>query len=311
MRVTNNSFSQGFLDQVNKLTSRQYRLQNQVATGQKVRDVSDDPGAMGRILVLKAESAATSQYQQNIDRQKEISTANFAVVKTLKKISDRAGEIAILSDGLKSPDELKIYAIEVGELIKQAVQVANTKNRGDYLLGGTKTDRQPFVATTGLDGTVDSVTYEGSDRVVENEIAEGVVISAQTLGESTDPNGPAGLLADSRTGANFFKHLISLHQNLIAGDTNAIATTDRVNLAKDEDNLLLHIGMNGALQARLESTLADSRNTIGKVSEQISSEMDADMADTLMKLNETQVAYQAALQGGARIMQTSLLDFLR
>jgi flagellin-like hook-associated protein FlgL len=30
-----------------------------------------------------------------------------------------------------------IYAKEVSELIKQAVQIANTKNRGDYLFSGT------------------------------------------------------------------------------------------------------------------------------------------------------------------------------
>lgn len=43
----------------------------------------------------------------------------------------------------------------------------------------------------------------------------------------------------------------------------------------------------------------------------ISSEADADLAQTLVKLNTLQTAYQAALQSGGSILGQSLLDFLR
>jgi flagellin-like hook-associated protein FlgL len=43
----------------------------------------------------------------------------------------------------------------------------------------------------------------------------------------------------------------------------------------------------------------------------ISREGDADMADTIVRLNEVQYAYQAALQSGAKIMNSSLMDYLR
>ena len=38
---------------------------------------------------------------------------------------------------------------------------------------------------------------------------------------------------------------------------------------------------------------------------------DADLANTLVRLNQTQTAYQAALQSGGKILSTSLLDYLR
>ena len=42
----------------------------------------------------------------------------------------------------------------------------------------------------------------------------------------------------------------------------------------------------------------------------ISREVDADLAQTLVKLNEVQAAYLAALKSGATIMNQSLLDYV-
>ena len=42
-----------------------------------------------------------------------------------------------------------------------------------------------------------------------------------------------------------------------------------------------------------------------------SAETDADMSTTIVKLTQTQTAYQAALQVGAQVLRVSLLDYLR
>jgi len=68
-----------------------------------------------------------AQYQRNISRHQELAGATFGAIKSLKTISDRAGEIAIAADDLKSPEELAIYAKQVTELIRQAVQIGNGK----------------------------------------------------------------------------------------------------------------------------------------------------------------------------------------
>ena len=74
---------------------------------------------------------------------------------------------------------------------------------------------------------------------------------------------------------------------------------------------LYHIGNNGAIQARLEATkaLATTRST--SLEQLVSKEADADLSQTLVKLSQTQTAYQAALQTGGKILNTSLLDYLR
>jgi flagellar hook-associated protein 3 FlgL len=253
MRVTANTFANTLVNQLGSLAVRQARLQSQAATGQRVRLPEDDPVALRRVLDLQTEFSTAGQYSRNIARQRELAQAAFSNIKALKSVSDRASEIATLADGLKSPEELQAYATEITELIKQAVTLMNSTNRGDALFGGTRTDQPPYVMTVDANGNVTGVTYQGNTTLTEAEIAEGVTIAGHSLGTNTSGSGPRGVVTDSRSGADLFNHLIALQDNLLAGDVAAIAATDRANLANDEDNILYHISANGAVQSRLET----------------------------------------------------------
>ena len=311
MRVTSNTFPSSLLDQLGSLTQRQNKLQTQAATGQLVSLPEDDPVAVRRTLDMQGEGKAVAQYQRNIDRHKELATASFDVMKGLKKISDRSREISISADGLKSPEELKIYAKEITESIQQAVQELNTPNRGDYLFGGTLSNQPPYVVTTDANGNVTSVTYQGNTTLAESEIASGMTVTTQAVGENNSGTGPRGLITDNRSGADLLNHMISLQNNLLSGNTAAIESTDRGNLRADEDNLLYHLGSNGAIQARLEATAVIGSQRGQTLEALVSKEVDADLAQTIVRLNQTQTAYQAALQSAGRIMSSSLLDYLR
>ena len=311
MRVTANTFPNSLLQQLTSLTQRQNKLQTQAATGQIVQLPEDDPVAMRRILDMQAEGKSVGQYQRNIGRHQELAAASFNSLKGLKQISDRVREIAVAVDDLKSPEELALYAKEVTELIKQGVQITNTKNRGDYLFAGTLSNQPAFVMTTDVNGNVTGVTYQGNATLAESEIASGITLTAQAVGENTSGAGPRGVITDSRSGADFFNHLISLQNNLIAGDVAAVANVDRANLAADEDNFLFHLGTNGAIQSRLEATNAIANQRSDALEALVSKEADADLAETLVRLNQTQTAYQAALQSAGKILGSSLLDYLR
>ncbi len=311
MRVTANTFPNSLLNQLGSLSQRQNKLQQQAATGQKVALPEDDPVAMRRVLDMQSENTSNAQYQRNIARHQEVASAGFGAIKSLKSISDRAREIAISADKLKSPAELKIYAKEVTELIKQAAQLGNTKNRGDYLFAGTLVDQPPFVVTTDADGVVTDVSYQGNTTVAESEIDSGITVSAQTPGENTTGSGPRGMFSDSRVGADFFGHLIDLQDHLLAGDAAAIDSTDRAALGRDEDNFLYHVGTNGAIQSRLDASKGLTTQRMDTLQQLVSKEVDADLTETIVHLTQTQTAYQAALQSAGRILGSSLLDYLR
>ena len=310
MRVTSNTFSNELVRHLGSLASSQGRLQSQAATGQRIVSVEDDPSSMGRVLNLQAESSAVAQYQRNIQNQRQIGEATYGVIQGLKRVSDRAGEIATLADGLKSPEEMTTYAAEITQLLRQAVQLANTKNNGQYLFAGTRSDQPPFALSDAADGRVASVAYNGNTSLPQTEIAAGVTLTAHTLGANLAGGGPRGLIADDRVGADLFSHLISLQDHLLAGDSAAVAATDLGLLRQDEENLLFHIASNGSIQARLEASDAMAEVRSSSIGKSLSMERDADLAETLVRLSQTQTAYQAALQTSASILNLSLLDYL-
>ncbi|MBX3747506.1 MAG: flagellin [Verrucomicrobiae bacterium] len=311
MRVTANTFPNSLIDQLNRLATRQYRLQNQAATGQRITTPDDDPVAMRRVLDMQGEASSVGQYLRNVARNQELASASFAPIRAVGKVVDRASEIAVLADGLKSPTELKAYAAEVDQLIGQALELVNSRNRGDSLFGGTRADVAPFSKVTDAEGKVVGVTYHGNTTLAENEIASGVNLTAQTLGANTTGTGPRGLITDSRTGADLFNHLISLRDNLLAGDVAAIASVDRPALEADSDSVVYHLGTNASVQARLETSQSLLKQRSQSLEGLISKEADADLAQTLVRLNEVQTAYQAALQSGGTILGRSLMDYIR
>src|SRR5262245_5009682 len=311
MRVTSNSFTESFVNQLNLLSARQARLQQQAATGQRIRAPEDDPAAMQRTLALRSENQSVEQYAANIAVLKDRATKAFSALQAINKTSDRASEIATLAGGNRSPEELQAYAREVAQMIQQAVQTMNSKYRDQYLFAGTLSDQPPFVIALDGNGNVTSVTYQGNTNVAQSEIDTGATIAVDVPGENNTGVGARGLISDNRVGADFFNHLIALQNHLLAGDANAIQTTDVPALRNDEDNFIYHVSNNGAAQTRLETaaTIAGDRSL--SLNQMISKEADADLTETMVQLSQTQNAYQAALQSGALIMQTSLLDYLR
>ena len=313
MRVTGNSFSNTLVDQLQLLDARQYRLQNQASTGQRIQAPEDDPSGMAQALNLQTETTNVNQYAQNIASLQDRSTSAYNVIQQIKTISDRVGEIVTqANDGTKSASDLQSYGTEVTQLIQQAAQLMNTKQGDQYLFGGTASGKTPFNVTTDANGNVTAVTYQGNTSVAENQIAENTTIAVDAPGENNSGTGARGVISDSRYGADFFNHLISLQNDLQAGDATAVASKDQPALTNDENNIIYQAATNGAVQSRLdaEASLATARKT--SLQQSISNVAGADMTQTLVQLSQTQNAYQAALQTSSSILQLqqSLLAYL-
>jgi flagellar hook-associated protein 3 FlgL len=311
MRVTSNGYSESLIAQLQTLSRRQVDLQSQISSGQRVTDASDDPLSAQQVFGLRDESVSLGQYQKNIETHQEFATATQSVIGGLQKIVSRAQEIAASVDGLDSKGDLQSYGTEVSGLIKQAVQLANQQERGEYILAGTKMGTPPFAATTDAQGNIMGVTYQGNSDQSSSEIAPGVLVSSQVPGANSSGSGEWGLLADSRSGSDFFAHLITLRDQLNNGDATGVQSSSQADLQKDEENVLYHVANNGALQAHLDTTLTANKNQKLSVESGISSRTDIDMAQAIVHLNQQQTSYQAALQSAGSVMSLSLLTFLK
>jgi len=312
MRIAGTSYTESMANQINLLAGRQYKLQNQATTGQSITAPEDDPSGMVQALGLQADGASVAQYAQNISTLQNRSDLVANALQQLKTISDRIGDLATQSDDTASPTQLQANAIETTQLIKQAADIMNTKDGDSYLFGGTASDKPPFVVATDANGNVTGVTYQGNASVTETEIGQNITASVDVPGANTSGSGARGVITDSRYGADFFNHLISFQNNLIAGNKSAIQTTDRPALSKDEDNLVYQAAENGAVGARLVASASAATAKQSSLNASLNNVAGADLTDTITQLTQASNAYQIAMQSSASIMQmrTTLLSSL-
>jgi flagellar hook-associated protein 3 FlgL len=298
MRVATNSSSEAVITQIQRLSVRQARLQTQVATGQRIFQPEDDPSAVGRLLNLDSERRQITQYTRNADRALEISRASYSGLQDLKKISDRAGELATLGAGASSPDAYRAYAKEVNQLIEQSLQLANTRFRNDYLFAGTAVSTVPFTATRNGSGEVTAAAFAGNAAQTQIQLSETASIAPGT-------NNATNLGM-----RDFINNLVALRDALNTG-TNAAVSSVQAPLEASENLFVNALSEHGAIELRIQVNQKQQQARTEDIEKLVSNEADADLATTVVKLSQTSTAYEAALSSATKILQMSLLDYLR
>lgn len=298
MRVPTNSSAESVIKQIQKLATRQSQLQMQLASNQRIFLPSDDPSAAGRVLTMENERGQLKQYERNAATALEVSQASFAGLKGLKSISDRAGEIATLGSGTASPDALRAYGAEVNQLIEQALQTGNSRFRDDFLFAGTATDAPPFTATRDAAGRITAAAYAGNSNQASIQLSDSATVQAGTSGTTN-----TGL-------RDMINNLVALRDALASGNSDSVTAT-RPALEASEDLLVNSLSERGAIEMRIEVNQAQQLSRSDNLDKLVSYEVDADLPETVVRLSQTSNAYEAALSSATKILQMSLLDYLR
>ena len=311
MRVTSQTLPSSLMSNLQRLAKQQYQLQNEAATGKKTVGLEKESGVVQKLITLRTDASSLEQYQNNAESAHQKAQDNITTIRSLKTLSSRATEIAVKADPMIGSDGLTNYATEVNQLLEEALALANKQTPAGYAFAGTRSGELPFVAIRDGNGMITGVNYQGNQSAPSIDIAPESEITSSVIGSNDTNAGPPGLLLDSRSGADIFGHLISLRDHLKDGDINAVQQTDIQALETDEDNFLFHLSAAGSLQSRIELTqtsLNDQEFSNAAENAQIT---EVDLAETLVSLNQAQTAYQAALQSGAQMLRSSLMDYLR
>ena len=103
--------------------------------------------------------------------------------------------------------------------------------------------------------------------------------------------------------------MISLRDALQSGSSTAAASANST-LAGSEDLLTTAVADNGAVQARIQAEQTQQQASATVVGTLISNATSTDLPTTIVKLNQAQLAYQAALQSATSIMHISILNYI-
>lgn len=293
MRITQTMMSDRSLAGMQLGLSRLARIQEQLTTGKVLNRPSDSPIDTAAAMNLRKSLADQTQYARNAqDGLGWLNTADG----TLTSMSDRlrkARELGVqgANTGALGPDAREAVATEIEQLRDGLVSLANTSYLGRPIFGGVTSGSQAYDA---------SGAYVGTPGAVTRTVAPGVKVDVALDGASVV--GPSG--------ASMFDDLTALANAVRTGNSAATATgLDALSVA--QKRVTTALATVGTLTSRVETAEQAALDTELSLRGSLSEVENTDLPKALMELKLQETAYQAALGATARVMQPSLLDFLR
>lgn len=292
-RVTQNMMSTRALTSIQGSLTKLSKTQEQLSTGRVLNRPSDSPTDTTSAMRIRSSQADQKQYARNgQDGLGWLGTIDSTLQSMLSQVS-RAKDLALQgANGATSSQEVRdALAAEIDQIREGLIANSNTR----YL------DRPVFGGSTAGGVAYDSNgQYVGVDATVNRTVADGVKVKVNVNGP--DAFGPAG--------ANLFDQLATLAADLRAGNQAGIeAGIDTMKTAAGR--IVSTLSDVGTKYARIEQAVQGAGDADLRLTNQLSEIENVDLVRATVDLQMQEVAYQAALGATARLVQPSLLDFLR
>ena len=308
MRVTNRMMNNTLLLNLNRGLARLERINNQLGTKKKINRPSDDPVKTGVILRTSTSIRETEQYIRNLDAAVSWLDAADVILQDVVSVIHRAKELAVAGASTHLDETARqALADEIAQLHDNLLQLANSTHGGRYLFAGQHTDKKPFSGGGVTGDRINDVTFlmglTDDETKIEFEIAPGITIDVNVISYNPHDNPQEGLFMP------IFNALQELYGELV--DDTGDPDIPLQDLDNSLDNVLRKISELGGKQNRVElarERMLDLQLSLTRI---LSEEQDLDYAEAIMELKMEEFAYRTALAVGARIIQPSLVDFLR
>lgn len=275
---------------------RMGKLMEQNSTGKKISNPSDDPVVAMKGMYYRSNLTEVEQYKRNLSELYLWMDNSEAGIEQANSGLQRVRELVIQGkNDTLSPEDRDALAREVEQLKQDLVSTANTQVAGRYIYHGTdisnppiKQEEPPIVA----DNLTDSKIHN-----YKIEVSRGVTLKANV--------NPANV---------FNQELFDVVQGIQTSmENNTPAELDDLleRLGKVMDNVSAERSELGARYNRLE--MVDSRISDQEImaTRVLSDNEDADFEKVYTELTTQESVHRAALNIGAKIIQPSLMDFLR
>jgi flagellar hook-associated protein 3 FlgL len=285
----------GSLDAINLAAEQFVTAQQQVASGRRVQKPSDDPTSMQRAIQDQAEIGTLDAYS----RASDSATSRLSVIdNVLSSMIETLTEATVTATGARGSDvpqpARNAAGAKLASLRDGLVSDLNTDYRGTRLFAGSMAQSVPYAKIAG------AWVYQGDATPVSAEVGRNRAVTLSYDGQAIARGGDA---------TDLFSELDTLIGAVQAGDDAAIGTGiaaltrafDRTVRAQSQ------VGTDERSTLDGQDQLVSLR--LAGVS-RLSKDQDANLAEAITKMGQSQIAYQAALTAVGKANQSSLLDYL-
>ncbi|MGC8735341.1 MAG: flagellar hook-associated protein FlgL [Dissulfurimicrobium sp.] len=299
MRITMNTIYDQINTDLSRLTDNMAKTTRSISSGKIYSTLSDSPVALTEALGIRDVISSTNQYKDNITYGQGWVTATDSAMSQIQDRLTRAKTLAVQgANDTQDANSRKAIAEEVKSIIDEVVALGNTKMGDRYVFGGTKTTgyatgEAPFVLQA--DGTV---KYNGNQEDIAIQAASG-------LRQKINLDGHTALVE-----GGVFNSLNVLYNGLMS-DNQA----DIIAAISDIDRAIGYVNQQSATLGAMSNALTNKSsmadNLVLTNTERLSSVEDTDIVKAVTDLTTQQTSYQAALAAAAKVMNVSLVDYLK
>jgi len=294
-RVTDNSIHTRVLANLQRNIAKGEKIQEQLSSGKQINRPSDSPTGTVASMQLRAENRLNSQYIRNADDGLGWLSTVEGTLTNSSNLINRARDLTLqgLNGGANGTVANQALASEINQIRDSLIAHANTKYLDRPIFGGT---------TSGSVAYNSDGEYKGDGGKTERKVGAGEPVQVDT-------RGPDAFGADG-SDSQLFKVLDSIAKNIKNGDATQLAT-DLENLDKAAVLMRTAISEVGARYNRITQMKEAADDRVLSVTVQLSEIEDIDLPKSIMEMQLQQTSYQAALAASAKVIQPSLIDFLR
>lgn len=270
----------------------------QVSTGQRVNQPSDDPAAAAAYIQLQSQVANVDQYTSNAGSALSQAQISDSVLTSVVSLLNQA--ITLGTEGANSTSSAsnrQSIATNIQGILSNIVGLANTTFQGISLFGGTVSGQPAFTADA---ASPTGYTYNGNDTVNQISVGTSLTVQANIPGSTLFTNSSAsvlGALSDLSTA------LQSGTSAQIGTATTAITTA--LNFVTSQHavfgNTINQLTSQETYLSQEKVTLSSRENSL----------IGIDPATAAENLSQAEVSNSSVLAAAAKVIQNSLLNYLK
>ena len=319
MRITNSMMITRTMRNQNTNLEKMNKWNHDLSTLTNLHKPSDDPIRVSRTLRLESDISMSNQYKDNIESARSWLEKTESALNEINSVYQSIRELAVQGANgiLKSEDTQKI-AQEIKELKNHLIQIGNDTYLGRHIFTGYQTDKKLLnddgsYNITDLDFkpiNTDPLDPDYNPDNLSTEIIKYKVGDSQHI----DVNITGDRVFGSPVGPENKPQLFADIDDLLTALDKGNHEDASASIAKMDEQLKVLLQVRGEVGAKVNMIDVMSERMFDvnvNLKDLLSKTRDTDVAETQIQLVTAEAVYRASLAVTARIIQPTLVDFLR
>ncbi len=267
------------------------QLTDQATTLKNIQRPSDDPVGTASSMQVRKEQAAAAQYTRNANDAAGWLAATDSALSSVYSVLNNVRDLTVqaANSGTMSDTDRDAFITQFQSLKSELESRANTTYGTRSVFAGSSTAATAYDPTTG---------WASSGTDVTRRIGDGTTVRVDTAGTAVFGSGNSSVFAMIDSIVGDLQNGVNVNPRI--NDVDAAISTVR--------GIQADVGVRHAAALSAQDSLKSA--TVSLENRRAGIE-DKDLAKAVLDLQVQQTNYQAALAVTAKVLQPTLMDYLR